>query len=147
MVGELQTTYRLGESEAAVATDLANLAVSHNASGGFYATPTVPGGLSRAINGSAADMTAAERRAHHLAKGIPDNQIGPSGYPKVHVVEKATLKEAEEAARNAGGSKPMKHTQDRGQPTHFHAVDQQGKKLGGKDNVHYQKRGDPANPK
>ena len=101
----------------------------HNAYGGVNAPKTV------------AEMSAAERRAHYIAKGVPEGQFGPSGYPKVHIVEKPTLKQAEEAARNAGGSAPIKHTQDAGQPTHFHAVDEAGNKLTGPKNVHYQKRG------
>jgi hypothetical protein len=92
------------------------------------------------------DMTAGERRTHFENKGVPTTQLGPSGYPKVHTVEKSTLKEAQDAARQAGGSKPIKHTQDRGQPTHFHPVDQQGNKLTGKDNVHFQQRGATPNP-
>lgn len=98
-------------------------------------------GLGEVTAKTVAEMSAAERRAHYLEKGVPASQLGPSGYPKVHVVEKPTLKQAEEAARNAGGSAPEKNTQDVGQPTHFHAVDEAGNKLKGAKNVHYQKRG------
>ncbi len=92
------------------------------------------------------EMSAAERRAHFLGKGVPATQIGPSGYPKVHIVETSTLKEAEEAARLAGKGKPLLHNQDRGQPPHFHPVDEQGKKLSGGDNIHFQRRGGKPNP-
>jgi hypothetical protein len=91
-------------------------------------------------------MSADERRAYFIKKGVPPNQLGPSGYPKVNVVEKATRKDTIDAARQAGGSKPIKHTQDAGQPTHYHATDESGDKLTGKDNVHYQQRGAKENP-
>jgi hypothetical protein len=95
---------------------------------------------------NAARKTAAEVRAENLAKGIPDSQLGPSGKPKVHVVEKSTRKETVDAAREAGGSKPIKHTQDKGQPTHYHPVDADRNKLTGKKNIHFQQRGAKPNP-
>jgi RHS repeat-associated protein len=90
--------------------------------------------------------TAAELRQENIAKGIPPNQLGPSGKPKVHIVEKATLKQRKDAARQAGSGNPVLHNKDKGQPPHMHPVDKQGKKLTGKDNVHFQKRGDKPNP-
>jgi hypothetical protein len=89
---------------------------------------------------------AAIERAKNLKKGIPPSQLGPSGKPKVHVVKKPTDKRAEDAARQHGKSKPEKHTQDAGQPTHYHGTDRAGEKLKGKDNVHFQKRGEKPNP-
>jgi hypothetical protein len=91
-------------------------------------------------------MSLAERRAHFLAKGVPPSQLGPSGFPKVHIVEKSTEKQARDAARQHGGTAPIKHTQDKGQPTHYHAVDEEGEKLKGKDNIHFQKKGAKSNP-
>lgn len=89
---------------------------------------------------------AAVERAKNLEKGIPASQLGPSGKPKVHVVKKPTDKQAKDAARQHGKSKPEKHTQDAGQPTHYHGTDSTGEKLKGKDNVHFQKRGEKPNP-
>jgi RHS repeat-associated protein len=124
---------QIGGTGGDVANDVAGLAMMAGAPKGR--------GLRRL-----SQMTAAERRAFFIAKGVPENEIGPGGFPKVHVVERATLKEAEEAARQAGKGKPIKHTQDAGQATHFHAVDEEGNKLAGGKNVHFQKRGDPPNP-
>jgi RHS repeat-associated protein len=94
----------------------------------------------------AAKKTASEIRAENIAKGIPESQLGPSGKPKVHIVEKSTRKETIDAAREAGGSKPIKNTQDSGQPTHYHPVDADGNKLTGNKNIHFQQRGAKENP-
>jgi fructose/tagatose bisphosphate aldolase len=82
----------------------------------------------------------------NIAKGIPPGQLGPSGKPKIHIVEKSTRKQMIDAARHSGHGKPIKHTKDRGQPTHYHSVDRDGNKLRGKDNVHFCQRGSPKNP-
>jgi len=108
-----------------------------------------PGAASRSefgIRKAVGEMTATERRAHFMAKGVPGNEIGPSGYPKVHTVEKSTRKETIDAARQAGETKPIKHTQDSGQAAHYHPTDKGGNKLTGKDNVHFQQKGAKENP-
>ena len=76
------------------------------------------------------EMTVAERRAHFLKKGIPESAIGPSGYPKLHVVRHASLKEAKDAARaevGKGGS-VIKHPSPEMGVGHFHGVSQKGEK-------------------
>ena len=89
---------------------------------------------------------AASVRAANIAKGIPPGQLGPSGKPKINIVEKSTRKQMIDAARHSGHGKPIKHTKDRGQPTHYHSADRDGNKLRGKDNVHFCQRGAPKNP-
>ena len=81
-------------------------------------------------------------------KGIPKTQLGPSGKPKIHTVSKPNAKQAKEAARNNAKSntKPQKHSSDRGQKTHYHST-KNGKKLEGKDNIHYEDRSTKKNPK
>ena len=95
--------------------------------------------------GSPAKSAASEERETNIKKGVDPKDLGPSGKPKAHVVKKSTRKETVDAARNAGGSKPIKHTQDKGQPTHYHPTDRTGKKLTGRDNVHYQQKGSKPN--
>jgi len=90
--------------------------------------------------------TAALEKAKSLAKGIPESQLGPSGKPKIHTVEKSTLKQRTDAARQDGSSKPIKHNQDKGQAPHLHPVDRSGNKLTGHRNVHYQLKGAKINP-
>jgi len=75
---------------------------------------------------SAADV----ERARNLARGIPENQLGPSGKPKIHTVEHSTRKEARDAARaevGAGGTTTHHATPKEGGP-HFHGVTQQGER-------------------
>ncbi|HAD12943.1 MAG TPA: hypothetical protein DCF33_10970 [Saprospirales bacterium] len=81
-------------------------------------------------------------------KNIPPNQLGPSGKPKIHTVSKPNLKRSRDAARNnpKANSSPIKHSSDKGQKTHFHST-KNGKKLSGKDNVHYENRSSKKNPK
>jgi RHS repeat-associated protein len=81
------------------------------------------------------EMTAAERRAYYIKKGVPENEIGPSGYPKVHSVDHPSRKAAEDAAAQEGKGAPMKHPGKAGEPSHFHPTDKNGKKA--YPNVHH----------
>lgn len=80
-------------------------------------------------------------------KGIPSSQLGPSGKPKIHTVSKANNKQAKDAARNnaKSNSKPVKHSSDKGQKTHYHST-RNGKKQEKKDNIHYEDRSTKRNP-
>lgn len=80
-------------------------------------------------------MTAAERRAYYIKKGVPENEIGPSGYPKVHSVDHPSRKAAEDAAAQKDKGPPMKHPGKAGEPSHFHPTDKDGKKA--YPNVHH----------
>jgi RHS repeat-associated protein len=73
---------------------------------------------------------AAAERAENIKKGIPESQLGPSGKPKIHTVDHSTKKAAKDAARQDGKGAPIHHPNDKGQPPHYHAVDEAGKKIG-----------------
>ena len=159
-----------GAVEGAIGLGLANTSAAVLiGSGGTTAVVTGPGmvvgtamsthGLLMASSGAAnfasqkgripeVKSKAASNRAESIRKGIPSNQIGPSGKPKIHSVNKPTLKTTKDAARNnpKSNSAPIKHTNDRGQKTHFHST-KNGEKLKGKDNVHYNNRSSKQNPK
>lgn len=81
------------------------------------------------------------------SKGIPKNQLGPSGKPKIHTVEKPNMKQAKDAARNSPKSNtaPEKHSSDKGQKTHYHST-RNGEKMKGKNNVHYVNKSTKKNP-
>jgi RHS repeat-associated protein len=114
------------------------------------ATPLVPAGASKGailLNKSRNFLNkiiskgrdvATKNRAESIAKGIPENEIGPSGLPKIHNVIKPNLKKAKDAAQNSkkANTKPVKHSSDKGQKQHFHST-RNGDKLSGKDNIHY----------
>jgi hypothetical protein len=80
-------------------------------------------------------------------KGIPKSQLGPSGKPKIHTVEKPNMKQAKDAARNnpKSNTAPVKHSSDKGQNTHYHST-KNGEKMKGKDNVHYVDKSTKKNP-
>ena len=92
--------------------------------------------------------TAAKNRKASIASGIPESQIGPSGKPKIHNVSKPNNKQAREAARHQKGSntKPVKHSSDKGQKTHYHST-RDGEKMHGGKNVHYIDRSTKRNKK
>ena len=87
---------------------------------------------SKGKNGKAANLAKAE------SKGIPKSQLGPSGKPKIHKSKQSTNKKAKDAARNnpRSNTKPVKHSSDKGQKTHYHST-RNGEKLKGKDNTHF----------
>ncbi len=62
---------------------------------------------------------------------IPQDQIGPSGKPKVHVKKHPSLKKAKDAARaRAGkGGTTVKHPTPRKGKGHFHGKKQDGTKI------------------
>jgi hypothetical protein len=62
--------------------------------------------------------------------------IGPSGKPKIHVIESSSRKKAEEAARDAGrGNPPIHESAKNGFPAHFHPADRWGRKI--QDGTHF----------
>ncbi|SZD74365.1 Cell wall-associated polypeptide CWBP200 [Candidatus Ornithobacterium hominis] len=95
----------------------------------------------------AIDGAKAKNLAEAAEKGIPKSQLGPSGKPKIHTVSKPNLKQAKDAARNnpKSNTSPVKHSSDKGQKTHYHST-KDGKKMTGKDNVHYENRSSKRNP-
>jgi uncharacterized protein RhaS with RHS repeats len=75
--------------------------------------------------------TAAGGRAINSAGRV----LGPSGKPMIHQIDKATRKQAKDAARDRGKGAPMHHpTPRRGQP-HYHPTDGEGRKI--EDGTHY----------
>ena len=90
---------------------------------------------------------AKTNRAENIAKGIPENELGPSGLPKIHNVIKPNLKKAKDAAANNknANTRPIKHSSDKGQKEHFHST-RYGRKLTGKDNIHYINNSSKKNP-
>lgn len=78
-----------------------------------------------------AEQTAAATRAENVAKGIPESQLGPSGKPKVHVVDHGgNRKEAKDAARAEVGSggTTANHTSPAVGKDHYHGETQSGRK-------------------
>jgi len=86
--------------------------------------------VAKAEQEAAGEGTAAAERAANLEKGIPASELGPSGKPKIHVVQHSTRKEAEDAARaeaGKGGTAIQHPTPAEGGP-HFHGETQNGAK-------------------
>jgi RHS repeat-associated protein len=78
-----------------------------------------------------AEQTAAATRAENMAKGIPESQLGPSGKPKVHVVDHGgDRKGAKDAARAEVGSggTTANHTSPAVGKDHYHGQTQSGEK-------------------
>jgi len=71
-------------------------------------------------------------------KGIPKDQLGPSGKPKVKVVKHSTEKRAKDAARNAGQRKPAKDVNPKKGGDHYHPTNKDGTRKKGKQNVHHE---------
>jgi hypothetical protein len=69
---------------------------------------------------------------HNCSTGA-DRSIGPSGKPKVHIVNHPTRKRAQDAARNDGRGQPMHHPspERKGGSPHYHPVDKYGNKTRG----------------
>jgi RHS repeat-associated protein len=77
------------------------------------------------------EKSALNTRAENLAKGIPESQLGPSGKPKIHVVDHGgKRKEAKDAARAEVGSggTTVNHTNPAVGKDHFHGETQSGDK-------------------
>ncbi len=121
-------------------------AVATVGSGGILlevGVPAIVGGVAVASHGVAMTGTGVRnlmsQKGRVAEEGIPESQLGPSGKPKIHTVKKPTLKRTKDAARNnpKSNTKPVKHASDKGQKTHYHPT-RNGKKMKGKDNIHYE---------
>ncbi len=79
----------------------------------------------------ASNKSASEIRAKNIKKGIPENELGPSGKPKIHVKKNSSLKKAKDAARaRAGkGGTTVKHATPKKGRGHFHGKKQDGTKI------------------
>jgi len=77
-------------------------------------------------------------RAKSRAAGIPDHQIGPSGLPKIHSPDYATMKRAKDAAqaRAGKGGTVMHHPSPAVGKPHFHGVTPNGVKCRIHDSYH-----------
>jgi RHS repeat-associated protein len=78
-----------------------------------------------------AEKSAATSRAENVAKGIPESQLGPSGKPKIHVVDHGgKRKEAKDAAREEVGSggTTANHTSPAVGKDHYHGETHSGEK-------------------
>jgi uncharacterized protein RhaS with RHS repeats len=80
---------------------------------------------------------AAKARAKNIAKGIDSKALGPSGKPKIHTMDHPTRKRAKDAARDEGKGPPLNHPSDKGQPPHYHPVDECGEKAVGATHHNY----------
>ena len=121
--------------------------------------PVVPAGTTKGIKAvdkienalkltaSKGNKVALENRLESIAKGIPEKDLGPSGLPKIHNVIKSNLKKAKDAARinKKANTKPVKHSNDKGQKEHFHST-RDGEKLTGRDNINYVNNSSKKNP-
>ena len=96
---------------------------------GAQATPPAAGTPSG--SGKGATPTAPETRAGNVAKGVPESQLGPSGKPKIHVVDHGgDRKGAKDAARAEVGSggTATNHTSPAVGKDHYHGETQSGEK-------------------
>ena len=90
-----------------------------------------PKGSASKQAGKEAEQTAAATRVENVAKGIPESQLGPSGKPKIHVVDHGgKRKEAKDAARSEVGSggSTTNHTSPTVGKDHYHGETQSGDK-------------------
>jgi hypothetical protein len=71
-------------------------------------------------------------------KGIPKDQLGPSGKPKVNVVKHPTEKRAKDAARNQGQGQPAKDASPKKGGPHYHPTNADGSRKKGKQNIHHE---------
>src|SRR5262249_32300464 len=71
-------------------------------------------------------------------KGIPKDQLGPSGKPKVHVVQHPTEKRAKKGARNQGQGRPAKDASPKKGGPHYHPTNRDGSRKKGKQNIHHE---------
>jgi RHS repeat-associated protein len=71
-------------------------------------------------------------------KGIPRDQLGPSGIPKTKVVKHPTEKRAKDAARNQGQGAPAKDVSPTKGRQHYHPTNREGSRKKGKQNVHHE---------
>ncbi len=81
----------------------------------------------------------AEKKTKNVAdaekKGIPKDQLGPSGKPKVHVVQHPTEKRAKDAARQGN---PAKDASPKKGGPHYHPTNRDGSRKRGKQNIHHE---------
>jgi RHS repeat-associated protein len=91
---------------------------------------------------STQNSALTEEKKKNLAdaekKGIPKDQLGPSGKPKVNVVKHPTGKRAKDAARNAGQGPPAKDVNPQKGGDHYHPTNKDGSRKKGKQNVHHE---------
>jgi len=89
------------------------------------------GGGRRAGANQSKSGSAASERAKNVAAGIPEKDLGPSGKPKIHVVDHGGKRgEAREAARRdvGKGGTTENHTGPIKGEDHYHGVTQDGRK-------------------
>jgi hypothetical protein len=78
-----------------------------------------------------AEAAAVATRAENIARGVPESQLGPSGKPKIHVVDHGgQRKEAKDAARAevGRGGTIENHRSPAVGNDHYHGVTQSGEK-------------------
>ena len=106
--------------------------VSPAEAAGAFASALPPGRAAAGIKMGIDAGKIANNRAKSVEKGVPKNQIGPSGKPKVHTVQHSTRKEAKEAAQHetppGGRIRNDAHPQD-GQKPHFQAENAKGENV------------------
>lgn len=79
---------------------------------------------------AAGSDAASANHAENVAKGIPESQLGPSGKPKIHVVDHGGKRgEAKEAARRevGRGGSTDNHMSPKVGKDHYHGTTQSGK--------------------
>jgi RHS repeat-associated protein len=93
--------------------------------------------IQQAQNGSQTEEKT-KNVADSEKKGIPKDQLGPSGKPKVNVVKHPTEKRAKDAARNQGQGRPAKDASPKKGGPHYHPTNRDGSRKKGKQNVHHE---------
>ena len=86
--------------------------------------------------GEKKNAEGASNRAKSIQKGVPENQISPSGEPKIHKTKHSSIKKAKDSARarvGKGGSTTKHISPKKGKP-HFHGVTKKGKQ----DRIHHE---------
>jgi RHS repeat-associated protein len=73
-------------------------------------------------NKKISEMSRDERKKYFMDKGVPENEIGPSGYPKKHFGEYKSRKHSRETSGQSSNTKSEFHNKPtrRGQQRHFH---------------------------
>jgi hypothetical protein len=68
------------------------------------------------------EMSRDERKKYFMDKGVPENEIGPSGYPKKHFGDYKSRKQSSETSGQSSNTKSEFHNKPtrRGQQRHFH---------------------------
>jgi len=90
------------------------------------------------LSGKEVTPEKAKNLADADRKGIPREQLGPSGKPKVNSVKHPTEKRAKDAAQERSKGPAAKDTRPPKGGPHYHETKPSGERKRGKQNVHHE---------